>query len=162
MITAVDTNILLDILIPDQVYAESSRRLLDHHLASGRLIIGEIVFTELAACFPGADQLEMFLTGTGIELIPANKNTLRLAGQRWAEYTRTASRIIFQCNRCSHTFTMPCPNCNLPLAKRFPLLADFLIGAHALLQANGLLSREPGIFRKYFPDLRITGSLPAS
>ena len=51
MITAVDTNIILDVLIPGEPFGKSSKKLLDHHLSKGKLIICEVVFAELAARF---------------------------------------------------------------------------------------------------------------
>ena len=32
---------------------------------------------------------------------------------------------------------------------------DFLIGAHALLQCQGLITRDAGFFRDYFKGLRV-------
>jgi len=43
MIAAIDTNILLDILIPGAEHSAESKGLLDKRHADGRLIIGEIV-----------------------------------------------------------------------------------------------------------------------
>jgi len=35
------------------------------------------------------------------------------------------------------------------------LLADFLIGAHALLQADRLMSLDPIRYKHYFPELKL-------
>jgi len=65
MITAVDTNIILDILIPGEPFGESSKALLDRHVSKGKLIICEIVFAELSARFPSEEELASFLAYSG-------------------------------------------------------------------------------------------------
>ncbi len=49
MITAFDTNVLLDILIPDDKHLAKSKRMLDEYVLKGQLIICEIVYAELAS-----------------------------------------------------------------------------------------------------------------
>jgi hypothetical protein len=76
MITAVDTNIILDILIPGEPFAGSSKKLLDRHQSEGGLIISEIVFAELSAHFPTEKELKTFLAETGIRLVYSNERSL--------------------------------------------------------------------------------------
>jgi predicted nucleic-acid-binding protein len=47
MISAVDTNILLDVLVPEALALETSQQLLDASLRQGSLVIGEVVYAEL-------------------------------------------------------------------------------------------------------------------
>ena len=59
MITAVDTNIFLDILIPDENHYFNSKKLLDEHVERGQLIISEIVYAKLASLF-SSEKIELF------------------------------------------------------------------------------------------------------
>lgn len=158
MITAVDTNIILDILIPDEPFNESSKRLLDQHLSKGKLIICEIVFAELASRFPSEEELRLFLTDTGMELVYSNEKSLYVAGMRWAKYARKSSKNRFTCGKCGHAFDVTCPRCSAALTKRLHFLGDFLIGAHAFVQADCILSRDLGIYKMYFSDLNLVSS----
>lgn len=158
MITAVDTNILLDILIPGEPFGESSKRLLDTHLSKGMMVICEVVFSELAAAFGSEPDLRSFLRDTGINLVRSSEEALFLAGSRWAEYARKAPRDRFWCGRCGHAFSVRCPKCKAAVSKRFHVLGDFLVGAHALVHADCILSRDPGVFKTYFKDLEVFAS----
>ncbi len=51
MITAVDTNVLLDIFLPDKKHAEESGRLLKSAYNEGALLICNIVYAELVPQF---------------------------------------------------------------------------------------------------------------
>ncbi len=159
MITAVDTNIILDVLIPGEPFSESSKKLLDQHLSKGKLIICEVVFAELAAEFPSEEELLLFLTETGMRIVCSNEKSLYLAGSRWTEYARKNERNRFSCGKCGHVFEATCPQCQAVLPKRLHVLADFLIGAHALAQADCILSRDLGVYKTYFTDLNVVGSL---
>lgn len=81
MVTALDTNILLDILIPDKANLLSSKRLLDEYVSKGQLIICELVYAELASQFSDSHELQAFLSDTGIRLIPSNEKVLSIVGK---------------------------------------------------------------------------------
>ncbi len=155
MITAVDTNIILDVLIPDEPFGAASKRLLDRHLSDGRLILCEVVFAELAARFPSEEELKMFLTETGMHLVYSTEKSLYIAGARWAKYARKGNKDWFSCAKCGNRFEVTCPKCKAALRKRLHVLSDFMIGAHALLNANCLLSRDLGVYKTYFSDLKV-------
>jgi predicted nucleic acid-binding protein len=158
LITAVDTNILLDILIPGEPHSESSKRLLDKHLLGGKLILCEVVFAELAARFPVEQELRLFLTETGMRLVPSNEKSLHIAGMRWAVFARKSREDRFSCSTCGNVFEVVCPQCRTVLTKRQLVLGDFLIGAHALVHADCLLSRDLGVYKSNFRDLKIVSS----
>ena len=154
MITAVDTNILLDILIPDKAHFNNSKMLLDEHLLKGRLIICEIVYAELSSQFFSEKELMSFLTETGIRLIPSDERALYFAGERWKEYAENR-RHPLQCRHCGRPITVTCPKCHSPIMFRQHILSDFVIGAHALSHADLLLTRDRGFYKTYFNDLKI-------
>jgi predicted nucleic acid-binding protein len=154
MITAIDTNILLDILIPDEAHSLSSKRLLDRCLEKGQLVICEVVYAELSSQFPSERELRNFLLDTGIRLIHSSREVLYLAGERWKKYTRKREQKI-QCPYCGEKISIVCPRCHQIVALRDRILGDFIIGACALLDAEVLLTRDRGFYHTYFKELRI-------
>lgn len=154
MITAVDTNVLLDILIPDKSYMEKSKHLLERSLEGGSLIVCGIVYAELASQFPSSNDLDAFLSETGITLINSNTKALGLAGERWANYSKNRGKRIV-CPRCSKQSEPSCPYCGSALSLRQRVLSDFIIGAHALVHADALVSRDRGIYKTHFKELKI-------
>jgi len=154
MITAIDTNVLLDILIPDEAHSLSSKRLLDRCLEKGQLVICEVVYAELSSQFPSEGELKNFLSDTGIRLIHSSREVLYLAGERWRTFTRKRERRI-QCPHCGEKVSVTCPKCDQSVVLRDRILGDFIIGAHALLHAELLLTRDRGFYHTYFRELRI-------
>lgn len=65
MTSAVDTNIILDVLIPGEPFCEISRSLLDSQISKGKLIICEIVFADSLPGFSLNRSLSCFLQTRG-------------------------------------------------------------------------------------------------
>lgn len=154
MITAIDTNILLDILIPDEEFLLSSKMLLDKYTDKGQLILCEIVYAELSSQFHSEKELKNFLSETSIKLVYSNERSLYLAGERWKAYSKIKGSNLY-CSKCGRQISLSCPECRNTILTRQHIISDFLIGAHALTQAELLLSRDRGFYKKYFKDLRI-------
>ena len=154
MITAIDTNILLDILIPDAEYARSSKELIDAYHEKGQTMTCEIVYSELASQFTSAIELKSFLDETHIRLVNSNESVLVLAGEKWKQYARSRSDK-FQCPSCGKKVSIRCPECRKDISFRQHIISDFIIGAHALVNADILLTRDRGFYRTYFKDLKI-------
>ena len=123
MITAVDTNVLLDVLLENPNFADQSIQALEDASAAGSLVICDIVFAELCVHFGSATECNRFLEGTKIRAESLGRPALFLASRVWRTYRQRGG-------------------------KRNRILSDFLIGAHAQLQASRLLSRDRGFYRE--------------
>jgi hypothetical protein len=153
MITAVDTNVLLDVLIPDAPHGEESERALAEAVGAGALLISEPVYAELAVHFPDRTDLDRFLADTGISLEPSGGEALHRAGSAWSQYLRRRPAVA--CPQCGATQELRCDRCGASIQPRQHVVADFVIGAHALVHADRLLTRDRGYYGTYFPALKL-------
>ena len=127
MISAIDTNIPLDILVPNEKFYDASAGALQES-AAGSLVICDIVYAELCIHFASQHECDDFLDSNEIRVQALTRETHFLASRAWRTYRQ-------------------------PGGKRTRILADFLIGAHAQKQATRLVSRDRGFYAQPFPAL---------
>lgn len=155
MITAVDTNILLDILIPNAQFQDTSWKALETAHAEGSLILSEVAYAELASQFEIKEEVEAFLANTGIQLVPASPETLYRASRAWNTYRRRRHNGL-TCPACGRRQQPTiCRACGGAIQVRQHIISDFLIGAHASLLADRLLTRDRGFYATYFKGLKL-------
>lgn len=135
MIFAVDTNILLDILIPNTAHVESSLSYLMSIGVDNELIISDVVYAELGSQFLSPRDLNSFLLNTSIRVVPSNENSLFEASTAWKKYSERKKDMLV-CPACGKRQKVTCDFCKEIIAYRQHILSDFLIGAHAKIHAD--------------------------
>ena len=129
MITAVDTNVLLDLFRTDSPFHSRSREWLRRAYDRGAVIVCDLVYAELVPAFPSRISLDAALREIGAALSPVDSSIAYEAGLRWKQYRSSGG-------------------------PRERIITDFLIGAHALATADSFLTRDLGVYSAYFPELR--------
>src|ERR1700730_15925747 len=137
MITGIDTNVLLDILLPNEQFYDASAAALEDSATAGSLVICDIVYAELCVHFESQRDCDAFLESNEIRVQAVTREAHFLASRAWRTYRRQGG-------------------------KRTRILADFLIGAHICTQATRLLSRDRGFYRQLFPSLNLCDPTEAS
>ncbi len=131
MITAIDTNILIDILEPDPVFGQASKQALRRCLQEGSVIASEVVWAEVVTAYNNKKkQVVDILSRIGIEYSPMTLEAALEAAACWCAF-RKKNKV------------------------RDRIVADFLVGGHARILSDRLLTRDRGFYREYFKGLKV-------
>lgn len=128
MISAIDSNVLLDILIPNPAFFEAAAEALEGAASNGVLVVSDIVYAEICVHFSEQQDCDSFFSDNRIGIESLTRDAHFLASRIWRRYRAQGG-------------------------KRTRILADFLVGAHAQVQADRLITRDRGFYGSMFPGL---------
>src|SRR6266852_7956696 len=91
MITAIDTNIQLDILVPNEKFYDASAGVLQES-AAGSLVICDIVYAELCIHFASQHECDDFIESNEIRVQPLSREAHFLASRAWRTYRQQGGK----------------------------------------------------------------------
>lgn len=130
MITAVDSNVLLDVLTGSVEHGAESAAALRLATSEGALIMCTAVLAEVVGAYDQPSAVTRQLERLGIDLVPDDRTVALAAGRVYRAYRKGGGT-------------------------RERILPDFLIGAHAAVHADRLLTRDRGFYRSLFAKLQV-------
>lgn len=136
MVTAVDTSVLLDVLLNDPQHSGPSIAALRQAANEGSLVICETALAEIVPTLAPAE-VPQFLSDWNLTFAPSTQPSALLAGEMFRAYLQRGG-------------------------KRGRVVPDFLIAAHAQHHAQRLLARDRGYYRDYFTQLQLWDPTPGS
>lgn len=129
----IDTNVLLDLVTNDPVWAGWSRDAVVRAARDGHLLINPVIYAELSVAFDTVEALDGTLERVSIYSAPIPPPALFLAGRVFLQYRR---------QRGSRTGVLP----------------DFFVGAHAAVDRLTLITRDTRR-RAWFPTVEVVSPL---
>lgn len=126
----VDTNVLLDVLENDPIWADWSVRQLRAQAQVHELFINPVIYSELSLAFDAVKAVDEAIEDMGITYHELPRPALFLASRAFVKYRREGGT-------------------------KTNVLPDFFIGAHAVVLSCGVLTRDGRRYRSYFPRVTL-------
>ena len=127
---AVDSSVLLDVLTDGPRFASASADAIGDALAQGDVVVCDAVIAEVQTMLDTRETAMDPLATFGVRYLATSEQAAVRAGHMQRRFRDRGGR-------------------------RERVVADFLIGAHALLQCQGLITRDAGFYRDYFKGLKL-------
>ncbi|RXR07343.1 type II toxin-antitoxin system VapC family toxin [Pseudoxanthomonas composti] len=125
---AIDSPVLID-LLANGPQADAAEACLRQCLGSGRVVVCDVALAEICASLRGGAEALGVLEEMGVHFSPVESKSALRAGEMQRRYRQRGG--------AGHT------------------LSDFLIGSHALLQCDALITYSQPFYRDYFKGLKL-------
>lgn len=126
----VDTNVLVDVLQDDPLWARWSMGQLRAQSMLHQLAINPVIYAEMSLSFSSMEALDTVVAKMELTIREIPKPALFLAARAFVQYRRRGGL-------------------------KAQVLPDFFIGAHAVVLGWSLLTRDAARFKSYFPNLNV-------
>ncbi|MFZ5636933.1 MAG: type II toxin-antitoxin system VapC family toxin [Pseudomonadota bacterium] len=126
---AIDSPVLID-LLADGPHADAAEACLRQCLSAGPVVVCDVALAEVCGALRDGAEAMAVLEEMSIRFSPLEAKSALRAGEMQRRHRQRSG---------AHLRAAP----------------DFLIGAHALLQCNGLITRDDRFFREYFKGLKL-------
>jgi predicted nucleic acid-binding protein len=126
---AIDSSVLID-LLANGPQADAAEACLRQSLSNGPVVICDIALAEVcSALHDGAEALTV-IEEMSIRFSPIESKSALRAGEMQRRYRQRGGAQV-------------------------RAVPDFLVGAHALLQCDGLITRDDAFYKQYFKGLKL-------
>jgi predicted nucleic acid-binding protein len=129
-VIACDSSVLVDLIDGTPADANAAMVALDQALLLGPVVLCEVALAEVCTSFKGGSEVLQLLEDVGIVYSAMEPKSALRAGEMQRRYRQRGGR-------------------------RERTVADFLIGAHAMMQCDALITRDAGFYRDYFKGLKV-------
>ena len=126
---AVDSSVIIE-LLSDSIHADAAEQALRDSLSRGQVVVCDVAAAEVCGMLQDGDQALQALEDMGITYSAVEQKSAVRAGEMQRRYRKRGEG-------------------------RHRGVADFIVGAHALLQCDALITRDASFFREYFKGLKV-------